>query len=828
MTSVSVPSMVAENPYPGLRPFTEKDARHFFGRDRQIDELLERLSRSRFCAIVGLSGSGKSSLVLAGLIPALRRGYVARSRSRWRIATCRPGDDPIAALSQALQDAGLESALGRSSYGLTEVAAKLGAHESLLVVVDQFEELFRYKEKVREKSEVSRQRAAHESARAADFVRLLLTAANSEEGSVYVVLTMRSDYLGDCARFRGLPEALNGGQYLIPRMSREQRREAIVGPVAGCATRIAPRLVQRLLNEIGDEPNHLPVLQHALMRMWELHDKSRTEIDDVDYATSGGLEDALNRHAEGIYNSLTSDEERKLVEWIFKRLTQRGHSERDSRDPARLADLWAICGAETEERKNAVTTVVEHFRQTPATFLTSKDERLAAGSIVDITHESLIEKWQRLRDWVDEESAAAKVLLRLADDAQAWRGSRRAPLRGLELADAESWNHKRNPYPAWALDHGDQGSLALVEEYLSFSRRDEDSRLRRQRWRLWGSVAAVGGVLLLVFAWKYHDTTVEARKDSLVEKSILDRDEAQRRVDAILALLQEGSNEQVRTLAREMASLQKSFAGQQGEVQELQQRIAEEHNALAEARARETAARGDVEKLSEQNRRLQDEIVALKKGSSVGTTRPAPEPTPAVARETAAKVDVERLKDENRRLRDQIGDLTKASGAGATRPALEPTPAIEREGPARGDVEKLSDENRRLRNQIGDLKKLTGVEIAPQPSDPEIEGVIKALYRYRTAFESMSTNEIHNVWPSISKPQLKKMEEVFKNRDVKAIHLHMICREISVSGEAAECDCDQMVTYTTDNKVQKADPSTSHSHFKFTKKSGTWHVEDSD
>jgi WD40 repeat protein len=515
-------SAALENPYPGLRAFEEEDCHRFFGRDQQVDELLERLSRSRFVAVVGLSGSGKSSLVKAGLIPALRGGYVARSKSRWRIATCRPGDNAISSLAEALREkAGLESSLQTSSHGLVRAASQLGSDEGLLVVVDQFEELFRYREKLRTEDEASRQRAALAAERAADFVRLLLTAAGNEEVSVYVVLTMRSDYLGDCAQFRDLPEALNGGQYLVPRMTREQRREAIEMPL-GQETRISPALVQQLLNVAGDEPNQLPVLQHTLMRMWELHNHAAGEITADDYKQSGGFEDALNRHAHESYLSLGSDHRKKLAQWIFKRLTQKGRSERETRDPATLSSLWAVCGAKTDEARREVADVVDHFRQAPATFLTCKEEKLAPGSIIDITHESLIEKWNDLKTWVEQEAASAKVFLGLFEDARQWRRGRKDTLGGLELADAEWWERKHNPNPAWALDYadGDAQALALVQDYLKASRKKEEASRQKEeasrqkestmeRWRrqiLWGAIgAALVFLALALLAWLYKD-----------------------------------------------------------------------------------------------------------------------------------------------------------------------------------------------------------------------------------------------------------------------------------------------------------------------------------
>jgi hypothetical protein len=145
---------------------------------------------------------------------------------------------------------------------------------------------------------------------AAAFVKLLLRASEQSEAPSYVVLTMRSDYLGDCAQFRGLPEALNSGQYLVPRMTRDQQCEAIEGPVAVGGAKISPRLVQRLLNDVGDNPDQLPILQHALMRTWELSGVARSQGQPIDlehYEATGTTAEALNRHADEAFEELRDE-----------------------------------------------------------------------------------------------------------------------------------------------------------------------------------------------------------------------------------------------------------------------------------------------------------------------------------------------------------------------------------------------------------------------------------------------------------------------------------------------------------------------------------------
>ena len=231
--------------------------------------------------------------------------------SSWRVATMRPGEDPIHHLAAALdtkQVLGiegelastncvlLEATLRRGTRGLVEAMrqARIPAEDNLLILVDQFEELFRYR--------VSRHDTSKNEALA--FVKLLMEAASQADFPIYVVLTMRSDFIGDCMDIPGLPEMVNGGQYLVPRMTRDELRSAITGPIAVGGGEITQRLVLRLLNEFGDESDQLPVLQHALMRTWDSWQQHRSgdrPIDFEDYEAVGTFRNALSMHCEEVY-----------------------------------------------------------------------------------------------------------------------------------------------------------------------------------------------------------------------------------------------------------------------------------------------------------------------------------------------------------------------------------------------------------------------------------------------------------------------------------------------------------------------------------------------
>lgn len=474
-----------ENPYPGLRPFETDEAHAFFGRDQQVADLLTRLERNRFLAVVGVSGSGKSSLVRAGLIPALERGRVADADERWRVVVTRPTGAPFESLAADLAKAGLDgTGLKESSLGLVATARRLPDGESLLLVVDQFEELFRYKD-LAPVSEQTRQRRDAAAAEAAEFVQLLL-ASSEHHPPVHVVITMRSDYLGDCAEFRDLPETLNDCQYLVPRLTRQQRKEAIEGPLG--LVNMAPSLVQRILNDAGDEPDQLPVLQHALMRTWNHWHADDPEhsraIGLQDYAAIGGFDGALNQHAD----ELLSKVPREIASTVFKRLTARGRTNREHRDPATLAELWAVRGAETPGERSRVTAVVDRFRRGEATFLTPRDGDIGPDDYVDITHESLIRQWRTLRDeWVVQEHESAKAFLDLIDRARNWQAGKGEVLGGLDLTHAVEWERQRNKTDAWAAHYAEVADLHLVRELIQASQAAE----RKRRWRSWGLWIAV-------------------------------------------------------------------------------------------------------------------------------------------------------------------------------------------------------------------------------------------------------------------------------------------------------------------------------------------------
>ena len=464
-------------PFPGLRAFEAEESLLFYGREVHVAELLDRLGDNHFVAVTGTSGSGKSSLVKAGLRPAMQRGYLIDATSRWRFATMRPGGAPIEALAESLGDAlgsepieSITRSLLATSAGLTEVVARAGLTqgESLLVIADQFEELFRF--------DVTRA----QQGRAALFVSLLLEASERRDVPVYVVVTMRSEFLGRCSEFTGLAEAFNRSQYLVPRLTRDERREAIERPLRLFATEPAPALVQQVLNDTGDDPDQLPVMQHAMLRTYGAWERAggKGRIEREHYNSIGGIEHAVDWHGDEIMSGLGAGAA-KTVEKLFRSLTvmQGGVA---LRRPRKLGHLYEIAGANTPDSRKQVDAIISAFADRRNSFLMLSTRELTPDTVVDITHESVIRKWQQLKNWVRDEGRSAEWYADLARDVVRYRSKAASLWQDPELAGVEQRRRDDAWNEAWAEQYRRQDD-PLFSEVLSFL--DQSGREQAERRR---------------------------------------------------------------------------------------------------------------------------------------------------------------------------------------------------------------------------------------------------------------------------------------------------------------------------------------------------------
>jgi len=400
-------------PYPGLRPFRKEESKIFKGRQEQIDKLYNLLMHNRFIAVIGASGCGKSSLVEAGLLPELDNNY---SNISWRVARLKPGSRPIRALTSALlekdalarENAGIENCheylyakLKSSSFGIIETIQETALPENtnLLIVVDQFEEIFR-----------SMHYSDNNEVRA--FVYLLIEAINKRDIPLYVLITMRSDFIGDCAAFYNFAELVGNNIFLVPRLKLKQLRDIISLPAEEFGAIVEPSLVSKLINDMNSNQindknstqDQLPVLQHALMQMWfELVKDKKTKTFTLDdYKLIGTLTNSLTNHADKIYDQLDTNQQ-YTASILFKCLVEHSNNQDDTRRRITLKDAAQIARVAEKE----IEIIVSKFSQTNCNFLIySEDDQL-----IDIAHESLIRQWKKLIEWKNEEKDAALTYL---------------------------------------------------------------------------------------------------------------------------------------------------------------------------------------------------------------------------------------------------------------------------------------------------------------------------------------------------------------------------------------------------------------------------------
>ena len=535
-----------QNPFPGLRPFQSDEEHLFFGRETQTLELLQILRDNRFVGVIGTSGSGKSSLVRCGLLSELYGGSFLKAGTDWEVAVMNPGGGPFNQLSKSLvasdiydsEEADvhlkLNATLRRSRLGLVEAIrqAKLPEGTNFLLVVDQFEEIFRYSEAGEEEGEA-----------ADDFISMILEAAKQSNIPIYVIITMRSDYIGDCSKFEGLPEEINEGEYLIPRLSREEYKSVIEGPIRVGGGKLAPRLLQRLLNDIGTESDQLPCLQHALMRTWDAwadRDGSE-ELDLEDYRAIGGMGKALSIHADEIFDTFSDEGTRETATRMFRAITEKGDDNRGIRRPLRLQQLVDITNHSIEE----VKSVVDPYRQQGVTFLMPPSNReLEPETVIDISHESLMRVWQRLRNWVEEEAQSARIYRRLVDTSSLWKKEEAGLYHDPDLQIAQSWRDEYEPNEAWADLYG--GGFEIATEFLEASegegrKAEREKELARQKeleqaqelaearersaknMKRFAAVVGVVAIIALgamIFAVKAQKKAVVAQKSAIEAKGL--------------------------------------------------------------------------------------------------------------------------------------------------------------------------------------------------------------------------------------------------------------------------------------------------------------------
>jgi energy-coupling factor transporter ATP-binding protein EcfA2 len=470
---------IARSPYLGLSAFREEDAPFFFGREFFTQQLVLATQQSSLVAVIGASGSGKSSVVFAGLIPHLRQ------QGNWQIASFRPGHNPFNALAYAiiplLESQASETDLivrarladllqhnpGLLRDAITDIVRK-DINKRLLLVADQFEELYTLCFDIEERHR---------------FLESLLEAVNHAQNFT-LVLTLRADFFGDALSFRPFADALQTNPpHLLSPMNRQELKEAIQKPALIMGVEIESGLAERILDDVAGEPGSLPLLEFTLTQLWERQRNGL--LTYVDYTQIGGVGLSLANHAENVYQQLNNADQQR-AQRVFLQLIRPGEGTEDTRRRATLAEV----GQENEDVIQRLAT---------ARLLIVTQELTSTEKTVEIAHEALIREWERLRQWINIDRSFRVWQERLRVSARQWKATGNdegALLRGVPLAEAEDWLKQRS-------DELSRVEREFIELSLQLRKRiqREQTQSQRQEWlsvasTVIGLITAVVSLLL--------------------------------------------------------------------------------------------------------------------------------------------------------------------------------------------------------------------------------------------------------------------------------------------------------------------------------------------
>jgi energy-coupling factor transporter ATP-binding protein EcfA2 len=472
----------ADPPFKGLHYFTEADADLFYGREALTKELVAYLSDQRFLAVVGASGSGKSSLVRAGVIPAVRRGEIklfGQPSNTWPIHIITPGEEPLKALAASLTHHSESVTATKTllndlrndgqSLDLWTYRQLVNQPDSrLLLVVDQFEELFIQCEDLLEREL---------------FIDNLVNAVGSgKHGRLTLILTLRADFYAHAVQYESLRSLLETGQKIVGPMNSFEMRQVIEGPAVVKDWHFQPGLVDLILRDLGATANQglasgvLPLLSHALLETWQRREGRVMTLGG--YQSVGGVHQAIATTADMVYADLNSVQQ-AIARNIFLQLTDLGLGTEYTRRRTRLEDLAPQTGTQ-EEVEQVLNRLVENR------LVTVDSDR------AEVTHEALIREWPALRDWLDEDQAGLRIQQQLTADAEAWLELNQdtgALYRGLRLVQAE----------AWAQDHGDRlsklGSRFIKASQAAIIAEEQAQAEARRRARRTPVFSFFGGAL---------------------------------------------------------------------------------------------------------------------------------------------------------------------------------------------------------------------------------------------------------------------------------------------------------------------------------------------
>lgn len=487
-------------PYPGLRPFSKEEWPIFFGRERMLDEVIDRLVGRCLFVVHGDSGCGKSSLIRAGVLPRLEQQF-ARGGAGWATCATTPGDAPLENLTAAI--AAITGAddedhrheirriLNSGAHGAAALAQYITGrrHEHVCILIDQFEELFAHARH-------------HGRQQATILIALLIGLHKLGDPRLRVVLTMRSEFLGACAQYDGFAQAVNATQYLLPRMESADLLRAIQEPAVLYDGMIATDLAERLITEAGGTQDQLPLIQHALMQLYSqrrMRPDKTWRLEMADYP-AGGLRRLLSDHADRLVTGLTQiPDAARIVEEMFRALTEVNADHQAIRRPQTLDALVKVTRAEEGDLRK----LVDAFRAEGASLLRPYGNvPVEPGDQIDISHEALIRCWSKISDekagWLVREFEDGITWSALLVQCESFEKNAGNVLSPATTEERREWLRGRNE--DWAKRYG--GGWDRVQKLMvaSVAAREvqtkQEIRARRMKLFRWGF--SITSVLMFV------------------------------------------------------------------------------------------------------------------------------------------------------------------------------------------------------------------------------------------------------------------------------------------------------------------------------------------
>lgn len=496
-----------KNPYKGLRAFQQADAADFFGRAAMIQRVLDRLQEpvveNNFLAVIGPSGSGKSSLVKAGVLPALRSGRVPGSEN-WFYAEMVPGEVPLEELASALLSVsssplpGVVDTLREHADGLAMgVYEALPSRENkLLLMVDQFEELFTQVE-----LESDRQQ----------FLDLILNAVNAEDSPVIIIATLRADFYDRPLLYQGFGELIRARTELVLPLNDEELAETIEGPARRVGAVLEDDLIETIIDDVREQPGALPLLQYALTELFERREGAL--LTNAAYRDIGGTLGALAKRAEEVFRRF-NEPSQNMARQMFLRLVTLGEGQEDTRRRILQSELLTLGDREVVE------DVIDRFGR--YRLLTFDRDEATRSSTVEVAHEALIRRWERLREWLTESRQDVRMERELLHAATDWDASNRDAsylMQGNRLLTFEEWTESSTLRLNELEIEFMSVSLAARDEReaMERARQERERELERQKARNMRiaagifAAAAVIAVILSLFAFDQRNQAEQQR-----------------------------------------------------------------------------------------------------------------------------------------------------------------------------------------------------------------------------------------------------------------------------------------------------------------------------